>query len=122
MTCERHGGNAGSIMCRECDLETIERDAMTTPTPSDYWINECIKIAASAGNLDAAENARRDLAAAREAPASKEAELASVKAHAEAMAKDLEDWISHGRYNDCTTAESQAILDAYRAAHPKDAT
>jgi len=31
MTCERHGGNAGSIMCRECDLETIERDAMTTP-------------------------------------------------------------------------------------------
>lgn len=35
MTCERHGGNAGSIMCRECDLETIERDAMTKPTQWD---------------------------------------------------------------------------------------
>lgn len=33
MTCERHGGNAGSIFCRECDLETIERESVITPTP-----------------------------------------------------------------------------------------
>jgi len=33
MTCERHGGGGGSIVCRECDLETIERETMTKPTP-----------------------------------------------------------------------------------------
>lgn len=25
MTCERHGGSSGSVMCRECDLEIIEK-------------------------------------------------------------------------------------------------
>ena len=30
MTCERHGGGTGSIICRECDLEIIEREAAMT--------------------------------------------------------------------------------------------
>lgn len=28
MTCKRHGGSDGSIMCKYCDAETIERYAM----------------------------------------------------------------------------------------------
>lgn len=31
MTCVRHGGNKGSIFCRFCDVETIEREEAMTP-------------------------------------------------------------------------------------------
>lgn len=62
MTCERHGGNAGSIMCRECDLETIERDAMTTPTPmiTDTEARLFSKIAALKVELAAAQEALKN--------------------------------------------------------------
>lgn len=57
----------------------------------------------------------QQLAAAREVLASKDARLASVKAHAEAM----RDWI---RVREWTTAEPIALVVAYdRAAHLKDA-
>lgn len=47
MTCERHGGNAGSIVCRECDwevieteeiaraLDAVERSGLLPPLPKD---------------------------------------------------------------------------------------
>ena len=81
MTCERHGGNAGSIMCRECDLETIEREGGSMTTPSQWDLEGTIR------------SLRSDLAAARE-------ELAAMKQRAEAAedllrqykALDLVDW------------------------------
>ena len=99
---------------------------MTTPTPSDYWINECIKIAASAGNLDAAENARRDLAALKAELASVKAERDSLKAFRNYFADKCEGlFFQFGMevidlYN-ATHGYKACHIEPDRAANPKDA-
>ena len=40
MTCERHGGGSGSIVCRECDLETIERETRPAMATNEL-LREC---------------------------------------------------------------------------------
>lgn len=43
-----------------------------------------------------------------------------LRALAERALEDLEEWVEHGKGCGCHTARTQAIIDDYRAAYPKD--